>query len=64
MAVNCWVSPRATEGLAGVTATDFNAGAATAVDTATMATADFVLSATEVHVRVTVGGLGIFEGAV
>ena len=60
VAVNCWVSPTATEGFAGVTATDFSVGAATVI----VAGADFVLSATEVDVRMTVAGLGTLAGAV
>lgn len=60
VAVNCWVSPAAKEGLAGVTATDFSAG----TDTAIVAAPDFVVSATEMEVSVTVAGLGTLEGAV
>ena len=60
VAVNCWVSPAAKVGVAGVTATNFSAG----TDKAIVAPPDFVVSATEVEVRVTVAGLGTLEGAV
>jgi hypothetical protein len=46
----------------GVTARDFRVAAG--VDTVIVAAADFVASATEVEVRVTVAGLGVFDGAV
>ena len=60
VAVNCWVSPAAKEGVAGVTATDFRVGTTTVI----AAAADLLASATEVAVRVTAAGLGTFAGAV
>ena len=58
VAVNCLVSPAATVALVGEIATDTGCVMVTVED------ADFVVSAFEVAVTVTVAGLGTAEGAV
>ena len=58
VAVNCFVSPAATDALVGEIATDTGNAIVTTAD------ADFVVSAFEVAVTVTVAGLGTAAGAV
>jgi hypothetical protein len=60
VAVNCCVAPTATLGAAGATVTPIAGGAATV----TVAVPDFVLSACETAVTVTVAGAGTDAGAV
>jgi hypothetical protein len=61
VAVNACIAPACTLAVGGATVTAIGAGAAVTV---IVAEADFVVSATDVAVSVTVGGVGTFAGAV